>query len=168
MFRGTAAWTKVDIYCFYMMINLLLPSSEVKPCIWLSQTLPSPVDLYFSSSPWLLPAMRRGRGGGRIGLRKVETDVSAPPLHPPSCPTHTLRSSPCCIPNQIVTCGLVLQPSSISSMFPVHMCCKKQKFPQLFKGSSGGQGGNLGVEVRVGVAGTSVESESQLSCLLCV
>lgn len=33
---------KVDIYCFYMMINPLLPSSEVKSCILLNRDFPIP------------------------------------------------------------------------------------------------------------------------------
>lgn len=53
-------------------------------------------------------------GGGRKGLRKVETDVSPPPHSSSSSNTHPTLPSRRCIPVQTVSCLLVLQPSSIS------------------------------------------------------
>lgn len=107
-------------------------------------------------------------GGGRKGLRKVETDVPPSPstLHPLPCPTHTPLPSRCCIPVQTVTCRLVLHFPGL----PCTHVLQKHEFPDFCKGGRSSRGGNLGVEVLsvvVGGAGNHFLRVRADYCLLC-
>lgn len=105
---------------------------------------------------------RGGGGGGRNGLRKVETDVSSS-LPSPSVlsDTHPSFPSRCCIPVQTVTSQLVLLASLYSKTY----------VRRLFKGTRSSQGGNVGVEV-LSVRGGGLELifvvESQFNCFCSV
>lgn len=154
------------------MINLLLPSAEVKSCIWLNQTLPSPLDLlypFFFFFLNLFPFSLAAAGHERRTRRRREKGAQE---SGDRCSTlclvrHTpLSPSRCCIPVQTVTCRLVLHFPGL----PCTHVLQKHEFPDFCKGGRSSRGGNLGVEVLsvvVGGAGNHFLRVRADYCLLC-
>ena len=129
------------------MINLLLPSAEVKSCIWLNQTPPSPLDLLYILKKNLFPFSLAAAGHERRTRRRREKGAKE---SGDRCSTLPLPPSTLCLVRHTPLSPLVVAflskqwhvgLFSISLASPVRMYSKNMNSPTFVReGEAAGVG----------------------------